>query len=440
MSDTFCPIPWNFQAIQNNGAIRVCCQMNSTPCRGTLKKPDGTPYNAGVDNLDDARNADLIKSVRKKMIDGKWPVECSRCMQEETNGLRSRRIYENESWDFSIDDAKKMTFDDGSITTAENPVVYYDLRFGNVCNLACTMCGPEDSHTWYKDWTKMYGSEWQDTHGKVVLTKNDKGRWVTDAYDWHYSESFWNQIEGKMSHIQKIYFAGGEPMMIERHYEFLQKCIDCGVSNNIVIEYNTNITNLPNKTIEMWKHFKQVRVGASVDGYGDVLEYQRYPAKWKSIEANLQKLDKLPDNVISWIACTVTSVNVFHIPHFMLWKLEQDYKKINIYNNVETILTHHVCHKPWYSSIRVLPQDIKNKIVESYSNSKKEFEKFDVHVQLRANKILDGITKYMLAKDESDKLDNFLEYTTKLDVIRSQNIVNIVPEYKEIIDEYNIRK
>ena len=99
-----------------------------------------------------------------------------------------------------------------------------------------------------------------------------------------------------------------------------------------------------------------------------------------------------------------------------------------------------MCHKPWYSSIRVLPRDIKNKIVESYSNSKKEFEKFDVHVQLRANKILDGITKYMLAKDESDKLDNFLEYTTKLDVIRSQNIVNIVPEYKEIIDEYNIRK
>ena len=52
MTDTFCPVPWNFQAIQNNGAVRVCCQMNMTTGRGTLFKDDGAPYNAGKDDLD----------------------------------------------------------------------------------------------------------------------------------------------------------------------------------------------------------------------------------------------------------------------------------------------------------------------------------------------------------------------------------------------------
>ena len=26
----------------------------------------------------------------------------------------------------------------------------------------------------------------------------------------------------------------------------------------------------------MWKSFKEVRIGASIDGYGDVLNYQRF--------------------------------------------------------------------------------------------------------------------------------------------------------------------
>ena len=51
MPNTFCPIPWNFQAVQNNGTVRVCCQMNMTLSRGTLFKEDGSPYNAGTDDL-----------------------------------------------------------------------------------------------------------------------------------------------------------------------------------------------------------------------------------------------------------------------------------------------------------------------------------------------------------------------------------------------------
>ena len=430
MSKTFCPIPWNFQAIQNNGTIRVCCQMNMTPSRGTLKKDDGTPYNAGTDDLVEARNSKLIKNVRKDMLDGKWPTECARCMQEEQAGLRSRRQYENEAWKMTLDEASKITSLDGAIEVDKSPVVYYDLRFGNFCNLACRMCGPEDSHTWYKDWVKMYGNEWDDTHGKVVLEKNKKGRWITDAYDWHYSTSFWEHLESNLSNIQHVYMAGGEPLLIERHYEFLQKCIDANVAKNIIIEYNTNLTTIPEKVLPLWEHFKNIRIGASIDGFGNVLEYQRYPAKWSAIEKNLDIIDALPQNISAWIACTVTNVNVYQIPDFMEMILQKNYKKIN--QGSTKVITHHVCHKPWYSSIRVLPSTTKEDIKNHYNLKSSMFEKYDNNVKKRANKILDSITNYMLAKDESNKLENFVDYTVKLDNIRSQNILDIVPQYKEI--------
>ena len=60
MKDTFCPIPWNFQAVRNNGDIRLCCQANVTENQGVIRHSNGTPYNASRDSLQDARNADLL--------------------------------------------------------------------------------------------------------------------------------------------------------------------------------------------------------------------------------------------------------------------------------------------------------------------------------------------------------------------------------------------
>ena len=257
MSKTFCPIPWIFQAVRNNGDIRVCCQANVTPNQGVVRHPDGTSFNAGRDQFDEAKNAELMKSIRKNMLDGVWSEECGRCQQEEQAGLESRRMYELRAWDYSLADAQKDTQPDGTITVRSS---YYDLRFGNLCNLACRMCGPTDSHTWYEQWTEYHGSnKYQDTHGEVELKRNEKGRLYTTDYDWHNSESFWEQIEMNIPYIQHVYMAGGEPMMIERHYEFLKKCIGSGHAKNITIEYNTNMTSLPPRVLEMWKEFKQIR-------------------------------------------------------------------------------------------------------------------------------------------------------------------------------------
>jgi len=119
MSNTFCPIPWNFQAIRANGDMRVCCQANVTKNQGVIRKDDGTAFNAGKDNLDLARNNSMMKTIRLNMLNGVWNEECGRCKNEETSGLVSRRTYENEQWKLTIDEARSKTAEDGSISTED---------------------------------------------------------------------------------------------------------------------------------------------------------------------------------------------------------------------------------------------------------------------------------------------------------------------------------
>ena len=439
MSKTFCPIPWNFQAVRNNGDIRICCQANVTENQGVVRHKDGTPYNAGRDDMESARNAELMREVRKNMLSGDWSQECGRCQQEEAAGLNSRRQYELDNWkEFTIDKAIKVTQADGTINGSK--LEYYDLRFGNLCNLACRMCGPTDSHTWYEQWTDYHGStEYSDTHGMVKLIRNEKGRLTTSDYDWHDSETFWQQLEENIPNIKHVYMAGGEPMMIERHYEFLQKCIDMNHSKKMILEYNTNMSNLPNRVLDMWTEFKQVRVGASIDGIEETLEYQRWPLKWTQAYKNLKKLDEYAQvhpNIFAWLACTVTAYNIWHIPKFMKWKLQDSgFKKINS-SKKRPIITHHVAHGPKRVNVRILPNHIKQKIVDYYSTCINEFkEEFSEDIAKSAENILNSIAKYMNDADYSDKLAEFVRFTKYLDSARDQNIVEVVPEYRELIDE-----
>jgi len=436
MTDTFCPIPWNFQAIRANGDVRICCQANVTKNQGVIRKEDGTAYNAGRDDLVEARNAELMKIVRKNMLAGEWSEECGRCKSEEENGLVSRRSYENQQWPLDVSAVAANTQPDGTIDVNDFPVNYYDLRFGNFCNLKCRMCGPTDSNAWYDDWIELTGtSEFKDTSGIIQITKTDRGYHVPQ-FEWYNYEPFWTQLEKNMHNIEHVYFAGGEPMLIERHYDFLERCVNSGAAKNMVIEYNTNMSTLPTRVLNLWTKFKQVRIGASVDGMGAVLEYQRNPAKWDKVLGNLQKVDALPSNVISWLAFTVTAYNVLHMLDFMKWKLTaSNFKRINS-SNRRPIITYHVAHHPKHLNIRVLPEEFKQEVTKRYNEflSWVESSTFNQHVKKHANEIVTGVINYMTSENYHEQhWHEFVKYTNALDKIRRESIVEIEPEFKKYI-------
>lgn len=442
---TFCPLPWNSINIRNNGDLRICCNANSySPQKGILRKDDGTAYNAGKDDFNDARNATLLKEVRTSMLNGEWHPECERCRQEEKNGILSRRQMEVTDWDIDIDKAKELTSDDGTIDTSEQEIEYFDIRYGNFCNLKCRMCGPTDSHQWYDDFVALHNTTtYKDTHQKIQLVKNTKGRWTTDQYDWFKdSNRYWDNFEKHTLHAKKLYIVGGEPLIIDEHIESLERLVSNGRAGEIQIEYNTNLTNITPRILNIWKNFKEIRIGASVDGYGDVFEYQRTPARWSSVYENMRKIEERNDvNFKCWLALTITPFNVFHFPEFMKWKLtESGLQKFNPVHTYRPIVSYHMCHSPKYYNIKVLPIDIKHQVVEHYKPFRDWMDSSDYPDELKRYFIgyLNSVEKFMLSEDYSvEWLNDFVKTTKKLDAIRNQDITAIVPQYKALFDAHN---
>ena len=445
---TFCPLPWNSINLRNNGDLRICCNTNSySPKRGIMRKEDGTPYNAGKDDWNDARNASLLKEVRVSMLKGEWHPECERCRLEETTGIKSRREYEVDDWSkwhgnfINIEKAKSITEDDGTLDTSKQEINYVDIRYGNFCNLKCRMCGPTDSHQWYSDFVEMYKTtSYTDTHEKIQLVKNEDGRWQTDQYDWFQNNDiYWKNFEKYATTAHKIYIVGGEPLIIDEHLESIERLVASGNAKNIRLEYNTNLTILPPKLVKLWENFKEIRIGVSIDGINEVFNYQRSPANFDQVYKNMMKLNQNENiKLKAWFAYTVTPFNVFHLPEFMKWKLTTSgLTKFNPIKDPRPIVSHHVCHSPKYYNIKVLPAHLKQQVVAHYNEYIEWISSTDMtdHVKTEFIKLLNGVTKFMNSEDYSEKwLDEFIRYTNTLDKLREQDIRTIVPQYKEMFD------
>ena len=448
MACTFCPLPWNSINMRNNGDLRICCNTNSySPQKGIMKKQDGTPYNAGKDDWNEARNAEMLKEVRQSMMKGEWHPECERCRQEEINGIKSRREYENEDWgkwfgNVNLESVKEHTAEDGTIDPKKVPVDFIDIRYGNFCNLKCRMCGPTDSHKWYDDFVKITGkTEYKDTHEKIKLTKNAKGKWHTNQYDWFQSNNrYWSNFEQYAPNAKKLYIVGGEPLIIKEHQESLERLVASGKSKNIQLEYNSNLTMVPDRLVYLWEQFKQIRIGVSIDGTGSVFNYQRTPAKFDAVYKNMMTLqtnDRI--NLKAWFAFTVTPYNVFHMPEFMKWKLvESGLTKFNPLTGMRPVITHHMCHSPKYFNVKVLPPDLKEQVKQYYQEHKDWVMTTEFEDKVKNNfvKVLNGVEKFMMSEDYSTEwLPHFIDQTKRLDEVRGQNILDIVPQYKDLFDE-----
>jgi len=432
VSNTFCPIPWNHQSVRTNGDLRVCSQGNNTKDHGILRKTDGTAYNAGLDQLSDARNSSLLKQLRNNMLADRWSEACSRCQSEEAAGLPSKRLFECDQWpDVNPVAMAAITADDGTIDTAMLPVAYYDLRFGNLCNLACRMCGPQESTRWYQDWHGLHGTDWfHDTHGREQMHK-DGSKWVSNSYGWHSSENFWQQVEHNAHNVHQVYMAGGEPLLSERHYEFLARCIENGSASQMLLDYNTNMTSIPNRVLELWSHFKTVQIGASIDGYGAVLEYQRYPASWDKVLRNIHKVDVAGANIQARFTYTVTAYNVLHMPDFMRWKLSES--QLLKFNSTlsNPIVTYHVLHGPKRLSIKTLPAAYKSLVAERFARFHDWVisSGFPDHVKRSSNKICNSVTNHMMSDDwHAEHWSQFQSFTKRLDQLRAQSLSAVVPE------------
>jgi hypothetical protein len=463
-SETFCILPWVHLSSRPDGKMRTCCTSNASSVQdpdsnkkigggevGIVKNDDGIPANFNHTTLADAWNSGYMRNVRTMMLRGEKPASCLKCYKEEDAGHLSKRNWETDYWGniYDINQLVSETSDDGTIPVK---IRYIDLRMGTKCQLACVMCSPHDSSGWSKEWQELY-PKIQNEKLKNTSQWTNKGRKHGASYNWHKNNPrFWEELYDQVPNLYQLYFAGGESLIIDEHYQLLEECIKRGYASKIELRYNSNAVEWHDDLFDLWNEFRRVRFHYSIDAYGEQNDYIRYPSVWENQEKVFHILDNTSSKVEVTTATTLMALNVPYIPEFVKWKVTQGFKKINRWPLGAGGINMHFAYWPPQLNVKVLPKDIKQKITSKYENEfypwiEDNWDKFtgvkeaniDKETFLNASygiKRFKGIIKFMNAEDWSQRLPETKEYLQLLNEQRNwdEKFLRVFPILKDIIE------
>lgn len=438
-SQVFCIYPWVHLHAFPNGDAYPCCHAETAHPVGNCQK----------NTLEQIYFDQPMQKLRDDMLSERSNPTCDRCYEQERMGLFSGRKSANKHHGHNI----KKIYDN------KFEMTYWDIRFSNLCNLSCRTCGDIFSSSWYQDQYRLveelFVSSYQDVSDplwpKIETVqeflqlpdhiKNEcsqvyginppqshvnksfnisplvyAGRWETDM---------WEQLEPHLDYVEQIYFAGGEPLLMEEHYNILEELVR-RKRFDVRLIYNTNFTHTKLKkrsVFEYWSMFESVAVGASLDGEGVRGEYIRNGTKWDVILRNrYEMLEKCPRTDF-YISPTVSLLNVMHVPDF---------------------------HKSWVDKGLIKPQDFNMNILQGPSWYRIDVASAAYKDQIRAKykehlewlKPNDGLERASvgfksalnyLNNDNSALLPEFWKRTAVLDKIRNQRVLEAIPELKQLL-------
>ena len=331
MTESFCVLPWVNITVDPDGAIKPCCISHDY-----IKKEDGTKFNLGYDSIDDIYNSKEYVELRQKMLDNEYISGCDVCYHNEKTGRQSRRLINNEQYKDVV-----------PTTTESNlKIKFFDLRFGNLCNLKCRMCSPANSNQIAKEITEINNEEYSKFYPLFDL----------DSEEWWETDTFDENIKSQVDNIDTIYMTGGEPTVIEKNFDIMGELIELDKSKDITLIINTNLTNTNPRFYQYLPNFKSVILQLSIDGYEGVQEYLRYPSRFSQIDESIHKLIEM-ENVKLWATPVIQIGNLNKIVD--LFKYFED---INMKANKALIdIRPIILQDPQHLNIDYLPKDFKLK-------------------------------------------------------------------------------
>ena len=394
-SKTFCMYPWiHFHAYPTGNAY-PCCMAD-------MQFPIG---NMRENTMKEIWNQAPLRDMRRAMLTDTPVSACNRCYEQEASGFMSGRKSANKHHGHHIDRIHN-TKPDGTLDQFE--LTYWDIRFSNLCNLSCRSCGHIFSSNWYKDQATLAGPEWKKNN-KVL---NYAGRFETDA---------WEQLLEHIDYVEQIYFAGGEPLLMEEHYRILDELVRRG-RFDVRLIYNTNFTHTDFKgksVFEYWKKFDSVAVGASLDASGARAEYIRKGTDWNTVEQNRRDMLAICPDVDFYISPTLSIMNAWHLPDFHKSWVEQGLIRAQDLNV-------NILQDPAYYRIDIAPAEYKDQLENKYREHVAWLSAQDP--LCRATQGFESAITFMNATDNTHLLDTFWRKTIELDEIRKENILDTIPE------------
>jgi len=396
-SETFCILPWIHLHAWPDGRAYPCCLAKADSPLGDLKKQ----------TMREVWNSADLREMRTNMLSDKSCRQCTNCYEQEASGFASMRNGSNKNFGQHID-LVDQTLPDGSLPDMR--FHYWDVRFSNICNLKCRSCGSIFSSRWYDDDVKLWGKELRP---RVQFA----GR---------HEEDIWEQMQEHIPHLDQIYFAGGEPLIMEEHNRILKLLIDKG-NTDVRLIYNTNLNELRFKkesVLDLWKHFPKVCVAASLDDMGARAELIRSGTNWAQVEQNIRDLKRECPHIDFLISPTLSVMNVWNFCRFHRYMVEQEFIRPGDMNV-------NILQNPLEYRIDILPLDIKLKIKQEFEQHIEWFKDRD-NIQ-RATGGFQAAIEFMMAQHNSHRLVDFWRTTNDLDWARGEFLLDVVPELNSIV-------
>ena len=309
MANNFCRFLSNGYSVQltpSNLVVKPCCW-----------------YKGGI-LLDEKFKSNIEE---RSKIDT-WTSGCDVCKKQEAAGQNSFR---QSSFDLVPD-------------YYSNDPVAVDINIDMTCNAACVICGPYISTYWDKQLAAKKKTVYIKSHNNI--------------------DSILKQILSVLdfSHVRRIKFFGGEPLLTDTHVKFLRAIPN---PDKVDIWYTTNASVLPKKdVIELWTKFKLVYFEASIDAIEKQFNYIRWPLRWNKVSENLITLkNQGPNNLLFRINHTLNPFNIFYYDRFDNWVQE------NLNSNRlgdRTEINVHPCWGTW--ALEKTPISLRQEIYTRYSN------------------------------------------------------------------------
>ena len=358
----------------------------------------GQVGNCRTNTLEEIWHDRPMVNLRNDMLSETKNPACDRCYEQEESGFFSGRRSANKHHGHHV----------GRVNDEKFEMTYWDIRFSNLCNLKCRSCGHIFSSQWYQDQAKLAGGDWKDRN--TVL--NYAGRTETDM---------WEQLLTHIDYVEQIYFAGGEPLLMEEHYHILDELVRRR-RFDVRLIYNTNFTHTDLKgqsVFEYWRQFHSVAVGASLDAMGPRAEYIRKGTDWKTVESNRAEMIRTCPDVDFYISPTLSIMNADHLPDFHRTWVERGLIRPQDLNV-------NILQDPVYYRIDIAPMEYKQQLKEKYIKHIDWLKDYD-HLG-RATQGFKSAVNFMFATDNTQLIDTFWRKTNELDDIRNERILDIIPE------------
>jgi len=292
------------------------------------------------------------------------PSACAVCINAEKNNMPSYR----------------QGFD--SRKSNQPGFQFIDIRNTNLCNFKCRTCGPYNSNLWAKE------------IGETIPIRH----FLLTDYKKHIVNTS----------VQSIYYTGGEPLINSEHWALLEELTVTGLSKNIKLQYNSNMSVLKFKDkniFDIWKNFKSVHIVASIDAVGEKFDHIRSGGTWASVIENINALKR--HDIKLTIGTTVSILNLWFLEELLLFFQDLD---------IPVTLTD--LHYPDYLSLSAIPDGLKSLALSCVDRIEKIYHQKNKCEHMRSQ-INDNSNQYLFR-------DTVMQ-TLLLDNIREEKLFDFLP-------------